>query len=389
MANVRHNPNSLAYILFFAIFMNGFEAGGYQVCLLSIGQDFQINETIMGILAATQLVAILIAPFVFGTIADKRGKKIVMSAFLAVRLVACCLLLWAYSTATFIPGIFLLGFAISMVQYLSIAALADAYPRSGQKKIGIITSFYSLGAVVAPLICGYLLDIGFHWKWLFVLVGLATIIIFIGITKCDFEPREALLETTAAKVRSMSWNVPIVLVLCFIMFIYVGVESGFSFFLNSFVSLELNGSHAYLAVSLFWLAMIPSRVLCGYFARYKGRILIAATIGVALFAWIMSNTSNFMAAMAISFLLGFCSGAVYPSVLNFAAEFAGGRTATAMGMITAATGLGGAVIAVAFGWTTTSYGIRTALIMVGALMLLDVAAAIWLALKAHRDRIYD
>ena len=134
MEHTRHNHNMLAYILFFAIFMNGFESGGYQVCLLSIGRDFQINETIMGILVATQLVAILIAPFIFGAMADRRGKKSVMTSFLGVRLVACCILLWAYSTMTFIPGIFLLGFAISMVQYLSIAALADDYPRSGQKK---------------------------------------------------------------------------------------------------------------------------------------------------------------------------------------------------------------------------------------------------------------
>lgn len=173
------------------------------------------------------------------------------------------------------------------------------------------------------------------------------------------------------------------------MFIYVGVESGFSFFLNSFVSQELNGPNAYLAVSLFWLAMIPSRVLCGYFARYKGRILIVATVGVSLFTWLMSNTSNFMVAVVLSFILGFFSGAVYPSVLNFAAEFASKRTATAMGMITAATGLGGAIIAVAFGWITSAYGIRTALIMLGAIMLFDGAAALWLAHKARHHRIYD
>lgn len=376
MTNFRRNVNMLAYILFFAIFMNGFEAGGYQVCLLSIGQEFQVNNTTMGLLASVQLIAILIAPFIFGAMADRIGKKKVMSSFLVLRLLACFIVLFAYSTISFVPGIFLMGFAISMIQYLSMAALADAYPRSGQKKLGIITSFYSLGAVTAPLICGHFLELGFSWRLLFILLALTTLAIIIGIIRADFSAQELPLETTDETGKYSQWNLPVILILCFIMFIYVGVENGFAFFLNAFISLELNGSQAYLALSLFWLAMIPSRILCGYFARYKQYILVAATVGVALFAWLMSGTDKAVTAMALSFILGFFSGAVYPSVLGFAAESASSRTATAMGMITAATGLGGALIASLFGWTSTDYGMRTAMVMLGVLMLFDVVAAL-------------
>lgn len=67
-----------------------------------------------------------------------------------------------------------------------------------------------------------------------------------------------------------------------------------------------------------------------------------------------------MTAIFICFALGFFSGAVYPNVLNFAADYSGNNTATATGLITASTGLGGALITSTFGWVSGIYGIRLA-----------------------------
>ena len=373
------HKNLLAFLFFLTIFMNGFEAGGYQACLLEIGREFDLSAGSMGLIASVQLTAILLAPLLFGALADSIGKRKVMTAFLLLRTGACILLLLTALTRYFVLGIFLVGLSISILQTVAIAGLEDAYPQSGRRKLGIITSMYSLGAVISPLLCGFLLESGFSWRILFVLVGSIALFLTFALYRTDFQPKEPPCAADSLHSARGSWNFTGILVLCFIMFIYVGVESGFSFFLTSFMQLELSGgANSYLALSMFWLAMIPSRLLCGWLHQHRALLLLSAAIGVTLLAAWMSIIQIPYAAILMSFCLGFFSGAVYPSVLNYSVDFSGSRTATATGMITAATGLGGAIIAALFGWITELYDIRTAFDILAAFMSLDILAALWL-----------
>ena len=236
----------LSWILFLSMFLTGFESGGYQACLLSIGTSFHLNESLMGLLSAIQLAAILIAPLVFGTVDRRIGKKIAIQAFLVCRIIGCLLVLLAQDAVVFAIGIFIVGLSIAMVQSLSIAGLSDAYPSSGKKKIGLMTSMYSLGAVIAPLLMGALIDAGYSWRLLFLIVILLSTFMIVTLARESFQPKEQAM--TKQEEHTGSWTLPIILMLCLIMFIYVGVENGFGFFMNSFVKVTLKGSHAYLVL---------------------------------------------------------------------------------------------------------------------------------------------
>jgi len=48
---IKHN-NFLAFVLFLSIFMNGFEGGGYQTCLMSIGKEFSLTDAVSGMIAS-------------------------------------------------------------------------------------------------------------------------------------------------------------------------------------------------------------------------------------------------------------------------------------------------------------------------------------------------
>lgn len=381
------NKNFLAGILFLTIFMNGFEAGGYQACLLKIGQEFDLSASSMGLLASVQLFAILLAPLLFGALADWIGKRKVMAAFLLLRLGACIVLLTTLAARSFVLGIFVIGLSISILQAVAIAGLEDAYPLSGRKKLGIITSMYALGAVLAPLFCGVLLESGFSWRILFILVGSIAALLTAALCFVDFTPKENGQLHKEENSPSGKMLLSGILLLCFIMFVYVGVENGVAFFLTSFVQIELHGgADSYLALSMFWLAMIPSRLLCGAWHEKRASVLLTAAAGVSILAFLLSIVQDAGLAVFLSFVMGFFSGAVYPSVLNYSVDFASGRTATATGLITAATGLGGAVVAAAFGWVADYHGMRTAFDLLGAFMAIDIAAVGLLIYITRRRR---
>ena len=383
--NIKKNTKTakiLLFLLFLTIFMNGFEAGGYQASLLSIGTGYQLGDAAMGIFASVQLIAGLIAPLVFGPIADRSGKKKIFLIFLCVQLAGCLILLLSQNAQSFLPGIFVIGLSVSALQYIALAQLADAFPQTGKKKIGIITGFYSLGAVAAPTICGFYLGRGFSWKLLFLILLITTAVNAAVSFSTDFsaqeEKREAPMRENSEMESAQSGKMLLagVIFLCIIMFVYVGFENGFAFFINSYISRELGGSHAYLALSLFWLAMIPSRILCGYFSAYNRQILLLSSAGVVLFTVLICIVPSEVPALLVSLPLGFFSGAIYPSVLARSMDFANGRTATVTGLITASTGLGGAIVSALTGSVSQNAGIRTALMGLALFMAVDVVVSL-------------
>ena len=61
-------------ILFLIIFINGFEAGGYQASLWNIGETYDLSTTSMGLFASVELFATMLAPLLLGASADRSNK---------------------------------------------------------------------------------------------------------------------------------------------------------------------------------------------------------------------------------------------------------------------------------------------------------------------------
>ena len=132
-------------VLFLIVFINGFEAGGYQASLWSIGKDFDLSMTSMGLYAAMELFATMLAPILLGRWADSVEKSKSIGIMLGIQIVAAILVLFTASDIVFLGGVFFLGLTTSALQFIAIAALADAYPVSGGRKVAYMTSMYATG----------------------------------------------------------------------------------------------------------------------------------------------------------------------------------------------------------------------------------------------------
>ncbi|SDG64390.1 Fucose permease [Selenomonas sp. WCT3] len=374
--------NDLSALLLASIFMNGFETGGYQAALLYVGQEYDLSIGQQGILASVQLFATMIAPLLLGALADRIGKKIMLVVFTAIRVLSAAIILLATDSLTFAVGIFVLGFSCSIVQYVAIAGMQDAYPITRNRRMGFITAMFALGAVVAPLLVGFCLTTSWGWQGFFLVSGIVFFFLTVLLWRTGFEPRE-----TAPAAETVGGGTGIyvkgVALLCFIMFIYVGVENGVCFFLNNFLLDTMNSTRGYLALSLFWLAMIPSRFLCGFLAKYRSRLIVLAPLGATIMLAILTLIRSESLAFVIVFVLGFFCGGVYPNVLTYVADFASGRTATVTAAITVATGVGATIISASFGFLHDSLGFSGAFLALAALLGVDIFVAL-LVPRLHR-----
>jgi len=385
----------LIFLLYLAVFINGFQAGGYQASLMAIGKTYDLSLITMGAFASIQLAAGFISPLIFGPLSDKKGKKPFFCAFLLLEAVATLIILVFNEIHMFLLGIFLVGICDGTLQYTAIATVADVYPVTGKKKIGILTSFYALGAVIAPIMCSFYLERGISYKVLFFVVFAAGVLEFFPSMKESFEVKERVDDInnfekmndkasySSNNIRQNdSDNMPSnkknifyikgILLLCLIMFVYVGFENGFAYFINSYIYEDLNFKYSYYAISLFWLAMIPSRILMGILSKWNKILLLIAAAGTALFAFLIAMSGSGLLCVLLCIPLGACSGAIYPCVLNRVMDFAGTRTATASGLVNVATGLGGAIVTYIVGILSQYNSIQSSILALSAFMAIDI-----------------
>ena len=363
-------------ILFLIIFVNGFESGGYQASLWSIGQSYDLSVTSMGLFAALELLADMLAPLLWGRWADKTGKAKSMTIVLCAQIVAAGIVLLTQAQAPFLIGMFLLGLTTSALQFIAIATLADAYPVSGKKRIGYLTSMYAFGAVIAPLVVSFYLGAGITWRALFVFLVAGTILALIGIFKMGADPREKAPAPRRSKQRAGQFLLAGILLLSVIMCIYVGFENGFSFFVDTLFTDVFHADTGKLALSLYWAVMIPSRMLVGHFSKHIGKILLGSLVAIPLFTLLVGLSPNSTMVLLLCIPLGFASGAIYPCVLTLMLPFAGKKTATATGIITAATGIGGFAFTALTGFMADLWGMQAAMMILAAFFVFSILAAL-------------
>ncbi len=367
--------------LFLVVFINGFEAGGYQASLYSIGQTYDLSVTKMGIFASVELLATMLAPLILGNWADKSDKIKCILILQVIQAIFSGAIFLSFSRMVFVMGIFFLGMTTSALQFIAIAALAEAYPLTGKKKIGIMTSMYALGALVSPLFVDFYLKSGISWRMLFLTLSLGTVITSTGITLSRDSAGEVNNLTDEDKTEGSNFVVLGILLLCVVMCIYVGFENGFAFFVDTLFTDVLKSSLGKYALSLFWAVMIPSRVLVGYFSAHARKILISSVIAIPVITVIIAQMNNSIVVLALCIPLGFACGAIYPSVLNTLLQFAGNRKATATAMITVSTGIGGVIFTALTGILAGALGIKNAIMCLAAFFILSLAAVLSLNLK--------
>ena len=380
---IKMSKRRLWIFLFLTLFLNGFEAGGYQASLYEIGRTYDLSVTNMGLFAAAELLATMLAPILLGSWADRTDKVRSILLLLCIQTAFSLSILLGRNEILFIAGIFFLGLTTSALQFISIAALAERYPVSGKKKIGFITSMYAFGALTAPLAVSFYLDRNADWRLLFLLIATGSALAAAGVFLFRNEEREQTAGTEKDKGQNGFFVIAGVLLLCAVMFIYVGFENGFAFFVDTMFKDVFDSSLGKYALSIFWAVMIPSRMLVGVLSRHARKILMLSVIAIPVVTVGLSFSPSDILVMILCVPLSLFCGAVYPSVLITLMDFAKeNRTATATAMITAATGLGGVVFTALTGVLAGSFGIRNAICSLAAFFAVSIVCVIC-AIRLH------
>jgi MFS family permease len=366
------------------MFFVGFEMGGFQFALRSISAEYAIHGIGSGLLVAAQYSSVIVMPLLFGHIADRVGKRIVLLCFCGVFLLGCALAAFSGGVTVFALGVFLIGAGYSVCETAGSAALSDFSREDGARWVNFSQGALSFGAVISPILTQVFTKLfGSSWRLVFFvcLIGSLLCVVLLVLSRIPSATKDEVSHASALPVKQFR-DLPFTLFF-FSILLYVGLENGFGYFTESLFSLELGAvSLGAYAISAYWASMACSRLLFGV-ARVKSERLLVVSLGAsALLFLALSLVKAPIPAFITCALIGFAFGPVWSILMNLAAARNPSASGGTIGLMSAGCGFGGAVFPALMGLVSGSFNFRAAFL----LLAVAAAAATVLSLTARLSR---
>ena len=280
---------------------------GYSLSV--IGYCFALTtlaRTLGNYFTGQNYAKINLAKFVYGTVL--LGAISLVSAFFTQNL-------WVFTLAITLAAL-ALGAHFSIANNL-ILVMYNGLERTSQ--LSFLNFFYSAGAIVAPLVVGFLLIAKIYWGWVYLVSGIL-ILISLSYYKVDKQPvsnqktvvEEKLPLNFYAKLSAGA------------LFLNVKAEIFFSVWLPVLLleKLKVTTEQAAFSLVFLWGGFTVGRFACGFLAKkilpHKLIYLLALVIFVSALG--IFNFLNMANAYLLIFGLGLGFSGMYSTILSYGNE---------------------------------------------------------------------
>ena len=296
---------------------------------------------------------------------DRIGRNRAMMLYIAMACLGLGGMACLHQPEPYYCLMLMVGFAWGGINTLVNTVPTELYDGSSSR-LNLMHACYAIGAVLFPLIVGFLLQKGYSWRVpVWIVMGLFAVQMVLSLLIRMPASQAAQADKQDAPKLAYRREVPFYLsVLTF--FVYVGVESSVSTWLSPYLAQE-NPMFAEVPsqtmVSLMWLMLLAGRLVFSLVGRkVSSRLLLiilsAAFLlgvgGLVLFGKIPA------AAIAFVAMTGLGMTAIYGLAVSVAARYVKGSVAAA-GIMFGAGGMGSAVIPYVSGLVSDRLGLRAAM----------------------------
>jgi len=356
--------------------------------LPGIIRDFGWSYTWAGVVLASGSVGYFFSTFLCGFLVHKFSARTVMCGGLIVQ--SFGLLLFGAWSPIFLNIImnFLLGFGQGGTEVVTNYSVVRMEREKEHHLMGMVHAGFSVGAVMAPLIGGFFLSGGAHWRTIF--IG-AAVISFVLVLVTWFLPFRCIAEgETPIRREEISGgpqnraesSIPRLMIVFSVVTIllYVGIEIGISNWISEYFVTILGSSKssASFAVSLFWGGILAGRVLIPLLIRKP--TLTAQLVGLTciLTLSILATVlfSNPIVLSASFLLAGIGCSSIYPLVMTLVGRHYRRKQSIYLGFVSTGGGIGAFIIPMIMAGLADVLGLRLGFAFFGGLGVVLVFFAI-------------
>jgi len=322
----------------------GGSIGLVAIMLPEIGAHFGLDLAGRGLSASTQAAATLLTVALTGVIADRFGRRFLLSFGAFAIFVGLVLAGVAPRYVLFLLGAGCFGLGGGIFDALVSPLVVQMYPRESAARLNAFHGCFSLGALLAAA-SPILIYAGVSWQWAF--LGAAPIALLVtGLFATGrYPPQAASHESFAAARGSLRrWTFWL---LSAAMFLTTGAEIGITTWTPNFLRdvLQATPVQRALGFSAFTAAMLVGRLTVARLVGRVGapRVLLGSAMGGLLVILGATLSNNIVATIAFLALAGLCQACFWPTTLVYASKRLGDSSNTLFSLL-AAFGIAGATV---------------------------------------------
>jgi len=345
----------------------------------SIETSFEQNDAGIGVVYLAYSIAYVIGSVVGGQLMERVGRRPILVAAAALHSIGIAGYGLAPSWPLFVAATVPAGLGAGCLDGGSNGLVLDVYREGRGRAMNLLHVWFSVGALLAPLVIGRAVEAGVTWQLVMVvsavpLVGLAIAYAFVPMPSGRRPRSEPAAAGPIAAGRLLSG--PLIL-LGVAIATYVAAEIGVSNWLVRYLE-PAPLATATLALSLTWAGATVGRLLSSAisdrFDHLRFTIVCIVAMGLAIAAAVAAPSLPL--SITLFTLAGVASGPVFPMIIALGGERYPERSAAVGGSLVGFAVVGSTIYPPAIGFLSVTVGLPIAMAGNAVLSLLGAGALI-------------
>ncbi len=353
----------------------------YQYTILSVAQSFAVDAAVMGAMIGMQYLGMSVPPLFIGMFSRKYGKKKLLIVSYALMVLGALLVGLTHNIAAFLVSVFIIGAGFSVTEATTSAVLSDEFPDASRRHLNFSQVGFSIGALAGPLMAEALINRGVYYMHLYLFCGALFLLLGLLFLFTKHSNDKGALQVQNTNPLKLIGN-RVFLFLGLGICLYVGIETVIANYADSYYELVLNKPVlSALALSLFWGAMMPSRLIAGIIKTDMKKIFVSLSVVLCISSLGAVLVPDLAVKLVCFALAGFACGPLWPLMMDVAAQRNKGASGSAIGVMMAFSGVGGALLPFAAGAIVNEFD-PSAAYYVGAVGAAVMLSMYFLSLRA-------
>lgn len=254
---------------------------------------------------------------------------------------------FSYLYYFFLVFSFLIGMGNGTLEGLTNALIIHLHPEKKSLYLNLAHAFFAVGAVIGPLISGYLMDV-FNWQWIFYFNGTVSLFLLLSFLfqRCpSFKDEQKIkLGVVTKLLRNKAF---LLLNLC--MLLYVGAEVGLVSwvveYLRTNINFRLSQLQSGTLLSYFWMGMLVGRFGYGWWVEKTSPCLalVISSLGGSVCILLFLITKNLTLATFFIILYGAFLSGMFATIVSLAGHRFPRYIGVVTGVMGGSTGISAAI----------------------------------------------
>ena len=347
------NKKALTFLGFMMFVLAALNFLALPKSIFDIGNFYGWTGAQKGNLFSASGIGFILGALVSGYLSESFGKKQIILIGLILSAMGNFLFGYlpcfnfSYLYYFFLAFNFLIGIGNGTLEGLTNALIIHLHPEKKPLYLNLAHAFFAVGAVIGPLIDGYLMDV-LNWQWIFYfngIVSLSLLLLFFSQSCPSFKDEQKIkLGVVANLLRNKAF---LLLNLCILL--YVGAETGLVSwvveYLRTNINFRVSQLQSGMLLSYFWIAMLIGRFGYGWWVEKTSPYLALAisSLGGSVCILLFLITKNLTLATFFIVLYGAFLSGMFATIVSLAGHRFPRYIGVVTGVMAGSTGIGSAI----------------------------------------------